>query len=58
MEALEVIGEVQWYWEALYAKRPVSLPAFEMLTGPISLGVYHMNGGRYRTTPYRTSRTP
>ena len=25
------IGEVQRYWEALYAKRPVNLPAFERL---------------------------
>ena len=31
MEASEVIGEVQRYWEALYAKRPVNLPAFERL---------------------------
>ena len=31
MEALGVIGEVQRYWEALYAKRPVNLPAFERL---------------------------
>ena len=31
MEAPEVIGEVQTYWEALYAKRPVNLPAFERL---------------------------
>ena len=31
MEASDVIGEVQRYWEALYAKRPVNLPAFERL---------------------------
>ena len=31
MEALDVIGDVQWYWEALYAKRPVNLWAFERL---------------------------
>ena len=31
MEASEVIGEVQRYWEALYAKWPVNLPAFERL---------------------------
>ena len=31
MEAPDVIGEVQRYWEALYAKRPVNLPAFERL---------------------------
>ena len=31
MEASEVIGEVQRYWEALYAKRPLNLPAFEGL---------------------------
>ena len=31
MEASEVTGEVQGYWEALYAKRPVNLPAFERL---------------------------
>ena len=31
MEASEVIGEVQRYWEALYVKRPVNLPAFESL---------------------------
>ena len=29
IEASEVIGEVQRYWEALYAKRPVNLRAFE-----------------------------
>ena len=29
--ASDVIGEVQRYWEALYAKRPVNLPAFERL---------------------------
>ena len=29
IEASQVIGEVQRYWEALYAKRPVNLPAFE-----------------------------
>ena len=29
MEASDVIGEVQRYWEALYAKRPVNLPPFE-----------------------------
>ena len=28
LEASDVIGEVQRYWEALYAKRPVKLPAF------------------------------
>ena len=33
MEASEVIREVQRYWEALYAKRPVILPAFEGLVG-------------------------
>ena len=31
METSEVIGDVQRYWEALYAKRPVDLPAFERL---------------------------
>ena len=31
MEASDVIGEVQRYWEALYAKRPVNQPAFERL---------------------------
>ena len=31
MEASQVIGEVQRYWEALYAKRPVNLPAYERL---------------------------
>ena len=30
-ETSDVIGEVQRYWEALYAKRPVNLPAFERL---------------------------
>ena len=40
MEASEVIGEVQRYWEALYAKRPVNLPAFERLVrAHISRGV-------------------
>ena len=29
IEASEVIGEVQRYWQALYAKRPVNLRAFE-----------------------------
>ena len=29
MEASEVIGLVQRYWEAPYAKRTVNLPAFE-----------------------------
>ena len=31
MEASDVIGEVQRYWDALYAKRPVNLPAFQRL---------------------------
>ena len=31
MEASEVIREVQRNWEALYAKKPVNLPAFERL---------------------------
>ena len=31
LEASDVIGEVQRYGEALYAKRPVNLPAFEQL---------------------------
>ena len=31
LQASDVIGEVQRYWEALYAKRPVNLPAFERL---------------------------
>ena len=31
LEASDVISEVQRYWEALYAKRPVNLPAFERL---------------------------
>ena len=31
LEASDVIGEVQRYWEGLYAKRPVNLPAFERL---------------------------
>ena len=31
LAASDVIGEVQRYWEALYAKRPVNLPAFERL---------------------------
>ena len=30
-EASNVIGEVQRYWQALYPKRPVNLPAFERL---------------------------
>ena len=30
-EASDIIGEVQRYWEALYAKQPVNLPAFERL---------------------------
>ena len=34
MEASKVIGEVQRYWEALYAKRPVNPPAFERPVGP------------------------
>ena len=31
LEASDVIGDVQRYWEALYAKWPVNLPAFERL---------------------------
>ena len=31
LEASDVIHEVQRYWEALYANRPVNLPAFERL---------------------------
>ena len=31
LEASDVIGEVRGYWEALYAKRPVNLLAFERL---------------------------
>ena len=31
MEASDVIGEFQRYWEALYAKRPVNLPALKRL---------------------------
>ena len=31
LEASDVIGEVQRYWEALYAKKSVNLPAFERL---------------------------
>ena len=31
MKASEVIGEVQRYWEAVYAQWPVNLPAFERL---------------------------
>ena len=31
LEASDVIGEVQRNWEALYAKQPVKLPAFERL---------------------------
>ena len=31
LEASDVVGEVQEYWAALYAKRPVKLPAFERL---------------------------
>ena len=31
MEASDVVGEVERYWEALYAKRPLNLPAFERL---------------------------
>ena len=31
MEASDVIGEVQRYWEALYAKQPVNVPAFKRL---------------------------
>ena len=31
LEASDVIGEVQRYWEALYAKQPVNVPAFERL---------------------------
>ena len=58
MEASEVIGEVQRYWEAVYANRPVNLPAFERLVrAHIPRGVPD-DGGRYMTTPYKTSRTP
>ena len=40
MEASDVIGEVQRYWEALYAKRLVNLPALERLvTAHIPRGV-------------------
>ena len=31
LEAADVVGEVHRYWEALYAKQPVNLPAFERL---------------------------
>ena len=31
LEASDVIGQDQRYWEALYAKRPANLPAFERL---------------------------
>ena len=42
MEALDVIGEVQRYWEVLYAKRPVNLPAFARLgRAPVPRGVPH-----------------
>ena len=44
--------------KALYAKRLVSLPAFERLSGPTSIEVYLTSGSRYRTTPCGTSRTP
>ena len=46
LEAPDIIREVQRYWEALYVQQPVNLPAFER------------NGGRYRTTPCRTLKTP
>ena len=40
MEASKVIAQVQRYWEALYAMRPVNLPAFEKLVrAHISRGV-------------------
>ena len=39
LEASDVIGEVQRYHEALYAKRPVNLPAFERLVRA------HIRGG-------------
>ena len=40
LDASDVISEVQRYWEALYAKPPVNLPAFEWLVGArIPLGV-------------------
>ena len=58
MEASEHIGEVQRYLEALYAKRPVNLPAFERLVLAHILGEYRMNGGWYKTIPCRTSRMP
>ena len=58
MEASDVIGEVQRYWEAMYAKRPVNLPAFERLVRATSLGGCWGNGGWCRTTPCRTSKTP
>ena len=31
MEALDIIGEIQLYWQALYNMRPVNLWAFETL---------------------------
>ena len=31
MEAAAVIGDLQRYWEAVYAKRPINLPALERL---------------------------
>ena len=40
LEASDVIGEVQRYWEALYAKRPVNLPAYiRLLRAHIPRGV-------------------
>ena len=58
METSEVFGEVQRYWEVLYAKRLVTLPAFERLVRPTSLGVYLTSRSPYATTPCWTSRTP
>ena len=58
MEASDVIGDDQWYWEALYAKRPMNPPAFKRLvTAHIPRGC-RRNGGRCTTTPCRTSKTP
>ena len=36
--ASDIIGEVQRYWEALYAKQPVNLPAFEWLVRGMEVG--------------------
>ena len=58
LEASDVIGEVQRYREALYAKRPVTVPAFERLVRPTSPEGCLRSGARCKTTPCRTLETP